>query len=282
MATLMTLCKLPPAGYMGMAERGAQVCQMGALKVFMQSAYAGCYIGFGVQLSMTIVGGIANTTKDNPGIGKFVFAALFPVLLFLILMSGALLYTGVTAIVPMAVIEGKAHWINIPKYFAVSWLGNLVGCLVFVACIQYCDMNLEDSGNGRLAAKIAKAKVKKDFLIVFIKGIGCNWLVCMAIFMFGQAQDTAGKMVAIWFPISCFVAIGFEHVPANMYIITLGMLAEADVTVAEMIWKNFIPATLGNTFSGTIIVACGYSFLYGELGKRFDKMLAPASTEPKV
>jgi len=252
------------------------------LKVFMQSAFAGCYIGFGVQLSMTIVGGIANMTKDDPGVSKFVFAALFPVLLFLILMSGALLYTGVTAIVPMAVIEGKAHWINIPKYFAISWLGNLVGCLVFVACIQYCEMNEDDSGNGRLAAKIAKAKVKKDFLIVFIKGIGCNWLVCMAIFMFGQAQDTAGKMVAIWFPISCFVAIGFEHVPANMYIITLGLLADADVTVAEMIWKNFIPATLGNTFAGTIIVACGYSFLYGELGKRFDNMLKPASTEPKV
>merc|ERR1711988_1906886 len=95
---------------------------------------------------------------------------------------------------------------------------------------------------------------------------GCNWMVCMAVFLSGQAQDMTGKMVGIWFPISCFVAIGFEHIPANMYMIPLGLLAGADVTIAEVIWKNFIPTTLGNIFAGSIIVACGYSYSFGALG----------------
>merc|ERR1711982_135799 len=74
-------------------------------------------------------------------------------------------------------------------------------------------------------------------------------------------------MVGIWFPISCFVAIGFEHIPANMYMIPLGLLAGADVTIWEVFWKNFVPTTLGNIFAGSIIVACGYSYSFGALGK---------------
>merc|ERR1719171_1348364 len=75
----------------------------------------------------------------------------------------------------------------------------------------------------QLAIKVAEKKIKKDFGITFVKGIGCNWMVCMAVFLSSQAQDMAGKMVGIWFPISCFVAIGFEHIPANMYMIPLGL-----------------------------------------------------------
>merc|ERR1711977_728066 len=171
--------------------------------------------------------------------------------------------------------------------FAISWIGNLLGSLVFAYCIQYIDLNMDiadmtfeltapdtqtlkySSGQlcGRLAAKVAKKKVSADWFQTFVKGIGCNWMVCMAAFLSGQAQDMAGKMGGIWFPISCFVAIGFEHIPANMYMIPLGLLAGADVTVWEMLWKNFIPTTLGNIFAGSIIVACGYSYSFGALGK---------------
>jgi len=136
---------------------------------------------------------------------------------------------------------------------------------------------------GKLAKKVAEKKVSKDFGVTFVKGIGCNWMVCMAVFLSGQAQDMAGKMVGIWFPISCFVAIGFEHIPANMYMIPLGLLAGADVTIWEVIWKNFIPTTLGNIFAGSIIVACGYSYSFGALGKPKEKktpeVLEPPSTK---
>merc|ERR1719171_150364 len=131
----------------------------------------------------------------------------------------------------------------------------------------------------QLAIKVAEKKIKKDFFITFLKGIGCNWLVCMAVFHSTQAQDMAGKMVGIWFPISCFVAIGFEHIPANMYMIPLGLLAGADVTVWEVFWKNFVPTTLGNIVAGSLIVACGYSFSFGALGMLPSKAAANDSDQ---
>jgi len=140
---VVSICKTPKDAYMGMAEKGAEVCEKGALKVFHQAFYAGCYIGFGGQLSMNIAGGIAHMAKDDPGLQTFVFAALFPVNLLIILLTGGVLITGVSAIVPAAVLEGKAHWSNIPKYFAISWIGNLLGSLVFAYCIQYIDLNLD-------------------------------------------------------------------------------------------------------------------------------------------
>jgi formate/nitrite transporter len=240
---------------------------------------------------MNIAGGIAHMAKDDPGISTFVFAALFPVNLLIILLTGGVLITGVSCIVPAAVLEGKAHWTNIPKYFAISWLGNLCGALAFAFVIQYIDLNddvadmkFDLNGDqikytsaelcGRLAKKVAEKKVARDFFQTFVKGIGCNWMVCMAVFLSGQAQDMTGKMVGIWFPISCFVAIGFEHIPANMYMIPLGLLAGADVTVWEVIWKNFIPTTLGNIVAGSLIVACGYSFSFGTLGGMSSKAAA--------
>jgi len=264
MPDVVSLCKGPKEAYEGFVDKGAELARKPVLKVFHQSFYAGCYIGFGGMLSMVVSGGIADASSDNPGLGTFVFAALFPVNLLIILLTGGVLFTGGSAIVPAAVYEGKAHWTAIPKVFAVSWLGNISGALVFALLLQYCDMNT--GLTAELAMKVAAKKVKKDFLVTFIKGIGCNWLVCMAVFLCGQAQDMAGKMVGIWFPISCFVAIGFEHIPANMFMIPLGLLAGADVSVGDMIVKNFIPVTLGNAFAGSIIVAAGYSYAFGRLG----------------
>merc|ERR1719313_2126586 len=141
MPEVMSLCKGPKDAYMGMAEKGAELVQRGPIKAFHQAFYAGCYIGFGGQLSMNIAGGIAHMSQDDPGLLTFVFAALFPVNLLIILLSGGVLITGVSALVPIAVLEGKAHWINIPKYFTIAWIGNLLGSLVFAYAIQYIDLN---------------------------------------------------------------------------------------------------------------------------------------------
>jgi formate transporter len=264
MPEVVSLVKGPKEAYEAMADKGAELCKKSLGKVFHQSFYAGCYIGFGGMLSMVVAGGVANAAENDPGIQTFVFAALFPVNLLLILLTGGVLITGAAAIVPAAVLEGKADWKNIPKIWTVAWIGNLLGSLVFAFLVHYCDMNT--GGTATLAVNIALRKCKKNFLIVFIKGVGCNWMVCMAVYLSGQAQDMVGKMVGIWFPISCFVAIGFEHIPANMFMIPLGILAGADVSVGEMIYKNFIPTTLGNIFAGAVIVAVGYSFAFGKLG----------------
>merc|ERR1719454_2666367 len=129
---------------------------------------------------------------------------------------------------PAAVFEGKTNWLQAFRCLALAWVGNFTSCILFAALTEYAELCPTDyesgTGCGLLAAKIAQKKVSCTFGQPFVKGIMCNWMVCMAVFLSVQAQDMTGKMVGIWFPISCFVAIGFEHIPANMYMIPLGMI----------------------------------------------------------
>ena len=91
------------------------------------------------------------------------------------------------------------------------------------------------------AKKLGDKEIAENFLITTIKGISCNWMVCKAVFLCGQAQDMAGKMVGIAFPISAFVATGFDHIPADMFMVPLGLLAGAGASVLEMLYKKFLP-----------------------------------------
>jgi hypothetical protein len=145
---------------------------------------------------------------------------------------------------------------------------------MFAYFTQWC--GLLEGPTAVLAIKIMEKKVSKDFLTTFLKGIGCNWMVCMAVFLCGQAQDMTGKYLGIWFPISTFVMIGFEHIPANFYLLEIGLLAGpgvSDVTFADVLLKNWIPVTLGNFVAGAFIVAGGYSCMFGRLGDVFAVMM---------
>merc|ERR1712151_1251636 len=123
-----------------------------------------------------------------------------------------------------------------------------------------------DSDEVKLDLKaIAEKKTAKNFFVTFLKGIGCNWMVCMAVFLQGQAQDMTGKVIAIYLPISTFVMCGFEHIPANFYLLGLAVITgQADFT--DVLLKNWIPVTLGNFVAGAFIVAGSYSFFFGRLG----------------
>merc|ERR1712187_419656 len=149
---------------------------------------------------------------------------------------------------------------------------------VFAVFPVLCEL---DSSEVRLDLKaVAKKKTAKNFFVTFLKGIGCNWMVCMAVFLQGQAQDMTGKVIAIYLPISTFVMCGFEHIPANFYLCILGLMAnENDVTFADVLLKNWIPVTLGNFFAGAFIVAGGYSFIFGRLGNRNTPETATAVAE---
>jgi len=275
-AAAVNICAVKPPGdaFKLLADKGADTAKYSSLLVFGQSFYAGCYIGFGALLATVISGNIPGMTEDNPGFQSFVFAALFPVNLLLILLSGGILFTGTAAACPAAVYEGKISVLAAMRCLAISWWGNVLGSGLFAFFTKWC--GLLEGPTAALAIKIMEKKVSKDFLTTFLKGIGCNWMVCMAVFLCGQAQDMTGKYLGIWFPISTFVMIGFEHIPANFYLLEIGLLVdESDVTFADVLIKNWIPVTLGNFFAGAIIVAGGYSFIYGRLGDLVTNQLYP-------
>jgi len=262
-ADVYSVVKGPKETYLGLAEKGVLTCRESSVKVFLQSFIAGCYIGFGALLAVAISAAMPGMTEDNPGLKTAIFAFLFPVNLVLIMLTGGILFTGTSAAAPAAFYEGKVRAVDVLRVLVLSWWGNVLGSLLFSAFTVWCELN--GGTTGKFLAEIALKKTSKRFDVTFAKGIGCNWMVCMAVFLSGMAQDFTGKCVAIYLPISTFVMIGFEHIPANFYLLCVAML-NGDISFVDVLVKNWIPTTIGNFVAGAFIVALSYSYLFGRLG----------------
>jgi len=273
----------PKEGYASIVDKGEQLCKTPLTKVFMLAVYAGGYIGFGALLSLTISGNIEPMVKSiGSGVQTYIYAMLFPVNLLFILLTGALLYTGATFTTPSAVLEGRGKVAQSVAVIITCWIGNIVGSFAFAILTDLC--GLAEGGVAKLALKVLEGKTSKSFGVVFLRGIGCNWLVCMAVYLQTMAQDMTGKYVGIIFPISTFVACGFEHYPANAYALPLAWLVSLKDEYHEdgqagwdkIMWNNLIPCTLGNLVAGVIIMSCGFSYFYGGL-----KTCPPPGMKPK-
>jgi len=231
-------------------------------KLLVLGFLAGAYIAFGGLLAI-IVGKGVNTEVLGPGIGKFVFGAVFPVGLMFVVIAGAELFTGNTACTIPAVMSGKATWGGLLRNWALAYIGNLIGSL-FVAFFLAYLTGLTSSEPWLGATKaIAEGKIKLDYVELFFRGLGCNWLVCLAVWLAVASDDINSKIWGIWFPIMAFVAMGFEHSIANMFFIPLGIFNGADVSWVDFVVKNLIPVTLGNIVGGAFFVGFIYWWLYG-------------------
>eukprot|EP00929_Paragymnodinium_shiwhaense_P118974 TRINITY_DN90873_c0_g1_i1.p1 TRINITY_DN90873_c0_g1~~TRINITY_DN90873_c0_g1_i1.p1 ORF type:complete len:372 (+),score=57.01 TRINITY_DN90873_c0_g1_i1:120-1235(+) len=267
----------PEDGFGMLTDKGMHLNSLASSELFLQSFFGGCYIGFGTLVAGIISSSMPGLTEDNPGLQDFVFAALFPVNLLFVLLTGGVLFTGAAAVCPAAVIEGKSTIFRAVKGMFVVLIGNAAGGLVFAYFTKRCDLLEGSTAVWAIAA--TKKKIKKGFFTMFLKGIGSNWMVNMAVFMCGQAQDMTGKYVAIWFPISAFVMIGFEHIPANFYLCDLGYLAEnSELTFSDIVIKNWLPVLCGNFVAGALIVAAGYSYAYGRIGSYVSDLGGKATT----
>ncbi|TFH34328.1 MAG: formate/nitrite transporter family protein, partial [Dehalococcoidia bacterium] len=150
------------------------------------------------------------------------------------------------------------------------YVGNFAGSLVVAYFLTFLTgLLLKDPWLSSIVG-IAEGKVSQGFLVLLLKGIGCNWLVCLAVWLAVSAEDVAGKILGIWFPIMAFVAIGFEHSVANMFFIPAGMLYGASVTWGQFLVGNLLPVTIGNVIGGAFFVGVVYWYLYADRPGRTD------------
>lgn len=233
-------------------------------KILAMGILAGAYIAFGAFLAISVGGACPGLAASNPGLQKIIAGAFgLPFGLLMVLVCGGELFTGNTALVTAAIYEKKANLGQLAKSWIVSYAGNLVGSLLLVSLV---------ASSGLLASAVAPlnmavAKTSLTFTQAFVRGVLCNWLVCIAIWQASAASTLPGKVLGVWFPISAFVALGLEHSVANMFIIPLGIALGAKVTVAQFLTTNLLPVTLGNIVGGAVCVATAYAFIFGSLGK---------------
>lgn len=254
------------------SDSGIAKAEGKTLRLLIWALLAGAYIAFGAQASQMVSFNLL-ADPDSLGVGRLVSAAVFPVGLMMVVLCGAELFTG-NCLMISGVLDRKIRISGMLRNWVLVYLGNFLGALLVVALMK--STGLWETGSGLLGAsviKTAQAKVQLSFGQAFVRGILCNWLVCLAVWMSTGARETVSKIFAIWFCIGLFVISGFEHSIANMYFIPAGIAAAADsglaqlagcdvsvLTVGNFLVKNLLPVTLGNILGGGLFVGMVYWF----------------------
>lgn len=222
----------------------------------------GAYIALGGLLSIIVGGGVPGIAADNPVIQKLLFGAAFPLGLLLVVIAGAELFTGNCAYFIPNILNKKQPISAMIRNWSLVYSSNFVGALFIAYVITHLTHIVSHEPYIDTVMSIAKGKTSHTFLVTFIKGIGANWLVCLALWMGMSAKDTTGKILGIWWPVMAFVTMGFEHSIANMYFIPLAIFEGANITWGTFIFHNLIPATLGNIVGGAVFVGMIYWYAY--------------------
>ena len=231
-------------------------------KLFLLSVLAGSYIAFGGLLAIKVGGGVPEIQANNPGVASLLFGAVFPVGLILVVLAGAELFTGNTAIVIPALRSKRISFRDVLKNWFVSYIGNMMGSLLVAYFFVYLTGILNNAPWNLFVINLASAKISQTYLTLILKAIACNWLVCLAVWLAFSSNQVSGKILGIWFPIMTFVALGFEHSVANMFFIPLGIFLGDQVTWSQFFINNLIPVTLGNMIGGILFVGFVYSYIY--------------------
>jgi len=259
---------------------GARKVGMDLVSMRMLGGLAGAFIGLGAMLFTVVVSG------SDLGFGptRVLGGVAFSLGLILVVLAGAELFTGNTLAV-MAWAGGRVSTLALGRAWAIVYVANFVGALLTVLLVRAS--NQFEGGGGAIggtALEIASGKTDLGFGEAVALGILANALVTLAVWLSISARSFTGKVVAILFPITAFVAAGFEHSIANMYFVPLGLLldgnasalAATEATTAQLeglTWgnflvKNLLAVTIGNVIGGGLLVGAVYWMVYRRPGAR--------------
>ena len=229
-----------------------------ALQTMTLGILAGAFIAFGAMFYTVVI------TDSSLGFGptRFLGGIAFSLGLVLVVIAGAELFTG-NNLIAIAWAEKKISGKQLLRNWCLVYLANLLGSLASAWFMSLSgSLNSGDGAVAITAIKIAENKIALSAIESFIRGVLCNALVCLAVWLCFSARTTSGKILAIILPISAFVALGFEHSVANMYLISVAIFqGDTSITWMEFV-LNLIPVTAGNIIGGSVLVALIYWLAY--------------------
>jgi formate/nitrite transporter len=239
-------------------------------RVLVSSFLAGAYISFGGLVAITVSSGLDPGTWGT--LPTLFTGAAFTLGLVLVLIAGSDLATGNMMLVPLGAMRGKIGLRDVAVNLSLVLLGNLVGAL-FVAFFLAIQTGVigdvsADAGttaaltHERLAGIAGDKALNHTAWETFLRAVGCNWLVCLAVWMSLAATTVSGKILAIFFPIMAFVAMGFDHVVANMFFLPTAIFADVPGIGWGDAVQNWLLAGTGNLVGAVVFVATSYWYLF--------------------
>ena len=269
---------MPPAVAAKATDIGVSKASMSFTRTFVLAVLAGAFIALGAMFATTVIAGSEGVLPF--GVARLLAGLVFCLGLILVVVAGAELFTGNNLIV-MAWADRRIPVAWMFHNWLVVYAGNLVGALGTVAVVYAgAQYQFGDGSVGAAALNIAQTKTSLGWGQAVALGVMCNALVCLAVWMAYSARSVTDKILAVIFPITAFVAAGFEHSVANMYFLPMGMAVKEDgsdaffaeigktpadfpdITWANVVLDNLVPVTLGNIIGGSLMVGLVYWLVY--------------------
>jgi formate/nitrite transporter len=258
-------------------KAGVAKANLDFFSAFTLSMMAGVFISLGAVFFTFVI----HDSTLSSGLTKLIGGLVFSLGLILVIITGSELFTGNTLIV-MAFVSRKITLLQLLRNWGIVFIGNLAGSLVVLVLILLSGHWTAGTGAvGVKALLIANAKVNLPFWEALSRGILCNVLVCLAVYLCFSGRSVTDKILAIIFPITAFVALGFEHSIANMYFIPAGLILKSSpqvlttaqnllgtapdlsrLTMSGFLLSNLLPVTIGNIIGGTFFVGMAHWFLF--------------------
>ncbi|KAK4171372.1 putative transporter [Triangularia setosa] len=210
-------------------------------KIFFSAFMAGCLVSF-TSASAVIATASPWFQENAPGLIRMISGLIFPSGIVMILISGSELFTGSNMITGIAWMHGRLPLKNLLIHWFLCFWGNMAGALFTMAIIVGYGGVFDNEIFKQQAIANAQAKqITPQWHQIFLRAIGCNWLVCLSCYLGLQAKDVTSKVAGMWWPIFAFVTMGLEHVVANMFFIPIGIfLGAPGISVGLYIWKGML------------------------------------------
>jgi nitrite transporter NirC len=240
------------------AAKKAQAMRDNPLGFFIACLMAGAYIGLGI-LAIFSIGQSVDAAYRPLAMGL-----TFAIALTLVVFAGAELFTGHTMVMAVGLIRGTVGFGSVAKSWTMTWVGNLIGAAGLAALFWLGGGGAILKQGADLAFSAAAAKMHAAPLALLARGILCNWLVCLALWMSARTKSDATKCIVIFWCLFAFIACGFEHSVANMTLFSLTLFAaHPDTITVSGMFYNLLWVTLGNIIAGALFVAGGYGLASG-------------------
>jgi formate/nitrite transporter len=295
-----TACDPPKAvaaTQVGVAEKKAT---SPVFNLLVLGILAGCYIALAGSLSTVVTNDLARFVGD--GLSRLIGGMVFSLGLILVVIGGAELFTG-NALMVTGWLEGKISGKQLARNWTIVYIANFLGSIL-IAWFFFLS-GIWDLNNGLVGARAimtANGKIGLTWTEALVRGILCNWLVCLAVWLATASKDVISKIFCIVFPITAFVACGFEHSIANMYFIPTGIFLKSQASVlaavapilgtdpagavaalanlnwSSFVFKNLIPVTIGNIIGGALFVGAFYWSVFLRPSWKSSKLMTNVAT----
>jgi formate/nitrite transporter len=257
---------VPPSEIMSDAIRAAEKkAGLSRGDLLIRGALAGVFLGYATSLALV---------AGSQGLPAMVGALIFPVGFVMLVLLGLELATGNFALLPAAWMEGRVGTGAMLRNWSWVYLGNLLGSCLYALLFWAAITNFGSANGGALGDLVRQTAIKKTvgyaalggagWSTAFVKAVLCNWMVTVGTMLAFASRSTAGKVLAMWLPITTFFAHGYEHSVVNMFVIPAGMLLKAPVSTAQWWIWNQIPVTLGNMLAGAVFTGIALWWTHGQ------------------